>query len=158
MSQPGPQVTAPAAGALRPEAVTGLRGVFRRGGDRLSHQFARYVLVGGVAFIIDFGCLYALTGLAGMHYLVAAAIAFTAGLLTNYCLSRVWVFSRRTIDNGAVEFAIFAAIGLVGLGLNEGILWFFEEIVGIDYLAGKFVSAAVVLFWNFGARKAILFR
>jgi len=121
-------------------------------------QFARYVVVGGVAFVVDFGLLYVLTEFAGIHYLSSAAIAFLCGLFTNYLLSRVWVFDRRTIDNVAMEFAIFAAIGIVGLGLNEGIMWFVAERVHFHYLIAKVISAGIVLMWNFGARKAVLFR
>ena len=143
----------PASEAATPDArLPGTRS------DRLHHQFARYLVAGGVGFVADFSCLYLLTEIAHLHYLVSAAIGFTIGLLVNYAISRFWVFSRRTIDNGAVEFAIFAAIGLVGLGLNEAILWTAQEVLNIHYLIAKLFSTGVVLFWNFGARKILLFR
>ena len=56
-------------------------------------QLARYSLVGGIAFIVDFGlfalCLYALE----WHYLLANLMGLTAGLTLNYALSIRWVFS-----------------------------------------------------------------
>jgi putative flippase GtrA len=52
---------------------------------------------------------------------------------------------------------IFAVIGLVGLGLNEGIIWSFTDLVHFHYLISKIISAIVVFFWNFFARKKILF-
>jgi putative flippase GtrA len=124
----------------------------------LAQQFARYVVVGGLAFGVDFGALYALTEFAGIHYLISAAAAFLLGLLANYFLSRVWVFNQRTVGNVAIEFAVFAVIGLIGLGLNEAILWFAHARLGLHYLVAKLFSAALVLVWNFGARKALLFR
>ena len=126
--------------------------------EGLLQQFARYMVVGGLAFVVDFGMLYVLTEFAGLRYLISAAIAFLFGLLTNYCLSRNWVFHRRTIQNGAIEFAIFSAIGIVGLGLNEAIIWFVREQIHVHYLIGKAISAGTVLIWNFGARKFVLFR
>jgi len=126
--------------------------------ERLLHQFARYLCVGGVAFVVDFGSLYLLTEFAGFHYLVSAAAAFLLGLITNYYLSRAWVFDRRTMENAAAEFAIFSVIGVVGLGLNEAIIWFISDRLHFHYMMAKAVSAAVVLVWNFGARKAVLFR
>jgi putative flippase GtrA len=124
----------------------------------LLHQFARYLVVGGLAFVVDFGSLYLLTEFAGLHYLVSAAVAFLFGLITNYLLSRVWVFDRRTMENAALEFLVFAVIGVVGLGLNEGIIWFVREKIHFHYMVAKAISAGIVLVWNFGARKTILFR
>lgn len=124
----------------------------------LFQQFSRYVVVGGLAFMIDFGSLYTLTEFAGYHYLISAAVAFLLGLLTNYCLCRLWVFDRRTMESAPLEFLIFAVIGIVGLGLNEAIMWFVGEVVHLHYLIGKVISASIVLIWNFGARKLILFR
>jgi putative flippase GtrA len=114
--------------------------------------------VGGFAFLIDFGSLYSLTEFAGYHYLTSAAIAFLLGLLTNYSLCRLWVFDRRTMESASLEFLIFGVIGIVGLGLNELIMWFAGEVIHLHYLVGKVISAGIVLIWNFGARKLILFR
>lgn len=121
------------------------------------HQFLRYVVVGGIAFAVDFGSLYLLTELAGIHYLVSALIAFVLGLIVNYLLSKSWVFDRRSMNDAATEFLVFAAIGVVGLGLNEMILWILSGKMHIHYMAGKAVSAGIVLVWNFGARRRALF-
>ena len=45
--------------------------------DNLLLQLFRYSLVGGLAFVVDYGALVALTELAGLHYLWSAALAFT---------------------------------------------------------------------------------
>jgi putative flippase GtrA len=126
--------------------------------DSARVQFVRYVLVGGVAFLVDFGSLYALGGVLGVHYLVAAALAFLLGLGTNYALSVRWVFPVRRFGNRWAEFGVFGLIGLAGLGLNELIIWQCTESLGLHYLVSKLVSAGLVLFWNFFARKYVLFR
>jgi putative flippase GtrA len=125
---------------------------------RTAHQFARYLVVGGLAFLVDLGTLYLLTEFAGIYYLVSAAVAFLLGLAVNYLLSRTWVFDRRVIGNTGLEFLVFAAIGVVGLGLNEAIIWFLHEPMNFHYLVAKIVSGGIVLLWNFGARKFWLFR
>ena len=124
----------------------------------LLNQFSRYTVVGGLAFVVDIGSLYALTRFAGLYYLVSAAVAFVLGLVANYFLSRVWVFNRRTMGSVAVEMLIFTIIGVVGLGLNEAIIWFVSEKIHLHYLIGKAISTGIVLIWNFGARKFVLFR
>jgi len=125
--------------------------------DKTSTQFLRYIFVGGIAYAVDFGSLYFLTDIIRIHYLISAAAAFILGLITNYILSIFWVFARRTLTNKQMEFLIFAIIGVVGLGLNEGIIWFFTALIHFHYLMSKVVSAIVVFFWNFFARKKILF-
>jgi putative flippase GtrA len=152
-SEPGP-----ATSATPPAVLRNLQTLSFGATGSLLHQFARYLCVGGLAFVVDFASLYLLTEFAGLHYLISAAMAFLFGLITNYFLSRVWVFDRRTMGNAAIEFAVFAAIGVVGLGLNEFIIWSIKEKIHLHYMAAKTVSAGVVLVWNFGARKVMLFR
>jgi putative flippase GtrA len=129
-----------------------------RPADTLRAQAARYLVVGGVAFAVDYALLVLLTELAGVNYLASAVFAFVAGLAVNYVLCTKFVFAGRTLANRGVEFAVFAAIGVVGLGLTELILWCGEEVVGLDYRLAKFFAVAVVLAWNFGVRRALLFR
>ncbi len=129
--------------------------------DEVDHtliQLFRYVFVGGFAFIIDFTSLFLLTDIFGIYYLISAALAFTLGLIANYALSISWVFNKRTMDNAKLEFGLFALIGIVGLALNELFIWFFTDQLLIYYLYSKIISAIIILFWNFFARKIMLFR
>jgi len=121
-------------------------------------QFIRYTVVGGAAFAVDFGSLFALTDGLGLHYLISAAIAFLFGLTVNYRLSVSWVFDLRALADKRAEFAIFGAIGLIGLGFNELFIWFFTEHVHFHYLISKACATILVFLWNFVARKYILFR
>ena len=62
------------------------------------------------------------------------------------------------MSNGSLEFLVFSVIGVVGLGFNEAMMWSMHELLHLHYLTAKVVSAAVVLLWNFAARKLVLFR
>lgn len=126
--------------------------------DQTLIQFFRYTFVGGFAFLLDFGSLYFLTEYLGVYYLLSAAIAFILGLITNYLLSISWVFNNHTLNNKVSEFGIFALIGIVGLGLNEFIIWTFTANLQVYYMFSKIISAVIVLLWNFSARKYVLFK
>lgn len=126
--------------------------------DKTIIQLFRYTFVGGAAFIVDFTSLFILTDFFGVYYLLSAAIAFILGLVANYLLSVRWVFNRRTLENKTFEFGIFTFIGIIGLGLNEVIIWFFTSNMQIYYLYSKIIAAIIILFWNFFARKFALFR
>lgn len=126
--------------------------------DRTHIQFFRYIFVGGAAFIVDFGSLFVLTHYFGVYYLVSATISFVLGLIANYALSINWVFNKRTLGSVWSEFIVFAVIGLIGLGLNDLFIWFFTEYINLYYLVSKIIAAALILFWNFFARKFTLFK
>lgn len=134
------------------------RKLFYGSTDKLLVQFVRYFFVGGFAFVVDFGLLYILTEYAGLHYLLSATLSFIAGLLVNYIISCIWVFSDSKFKNRLVEFLIFAAIGIVGLALNDALIWLFTDCIGTHYMFSKIVAAALVYLWNFFARKYIVFR
>lgn len=126
--------------------------------DKTHIQMFRYLFVGGAAFIVDFLSLFILTDFFGIYYLVSAAIAFILGLIANYFLSISWVFNKRKLKNRHIEFGMFAIIGIIGLGFNEIFIWFFTQDLQIYYLISKIFAAIIILFWNFFARKYILFR
>lgn len=126
--------------------------------DNTRIQLFRYLFVGGAAFIVDLTLLFILTNYLGVYYLISAAIAFILGLIINYFLSVKWVFNRRNLENRTFEFGIFAVIGIIGLGLNEVFIWFFTQDLQIYYLFSKILAAVIILFWNFFARKFMLFR
>lgn len=129
-----------------------------RGAGGKGSEFFRYLLVGGFAFGCDTFTLFSLTRCLKVNYLVSGAVGFLVGTAVNYVLSRSWVFQKRTLRNTPAEVTIFMLIGIVGLGLNEWILWFFQSKLGIYYLYAKGVSGVTVFMWNFGARKVALFR
>jgi putative flippase GtrA len=121
-------------------------------------QLLRYGVVGGIAFVVDYGSLWLLTEVLGWHYLLSAAIAFLLGLTCNYLLSTRWVFGESRLKSPWAEFAAFALIGVVGLGLNELIMWVCTDGLQFHYMVSKVVSTGIVFFWNFLARRFLVFK
>lgn len=131
--------------------------------DNTFIQFFRYLLVGGAATVVDWGSSYIIFRFVfGNKYAVAAnVISFILGLVTNYLISTVWVFDGSKVKNKFAEFLSFAAIGVVGLLLTIGITKLFEiklsDVTDLYQLIGKVVSTAAAFFWNFFARKYLLY-
>jgi putative flippase GtrA len=125
--------------------------------DNIFVQLFRYTFVGGIAFIVDFGLLFILTSYVGFHYQLSAVISFVAGLVANYLMSRIWVFSASDSRPGKFyEFMLFSAVGVIGLCLNSIIIYLFTELVCIYYLFSKIISTIVVFLWNFFGRRYLM--
>ena len=121
-------------------------------------SFIKYLVAGGMGFVIDYSALAICFELLEWHYLLSSAIGFIAGLVFVYISSNKWVFEHRRMGNKAVaEFIIFSVIGLIGLGGTVFFMWLFVDICGIYPLISKFATTAIVLMWNYGTRKMILY-
>ncbi len=120
-------------------------------------QIFRYLVSGGVAFIVDYATLYALTEWGGLHYLLSSSISFLLGLIVTYIFSIFWIFDVRSREKKWEEFLIFAAIGLVGLALTELFMYLFTSLLDLHYLISKIITTILVTIWNFTAKKLMLF-
>ncbi len=130
--------------------------LFRAETENVFIQFFRYIFVGGFAFLADAAVLWFCEMF--MNYMIAAAIAFVVGLTVNYILSVRLVFSgNERIAGKAAEFIIYGIIGAAGLVITEAVMYFFTDICGLYFLLSKIAAAAIVLVWNFAARKKILY-
>lgn len=128
------------------------------GGSKTLRELGRYFAASLVALALDTGTLAFLTSVLSVPYLVSAPIGFMLGLIVVYVLSIYWVFERRDVRSFAAEFGVFLLIGIVGLGVNEGVLYVLTGLFGVFYLVSKVASVVVVFAWNFVARKYLLFR
>ena len=90
--------------------------------------------------------------------MVAATCGFLVGLVFVYISSNKWVFDTRKMKHNRVqEFAVFALIGLIGLGLTNLFMWGLVDGLGVHPLVSKLFTTGAVLIWNYGARKIILY-
>lgn len=121
-------------------------------------SFCKYLIAGGAGFLLDFGTLYLCFNILGMHYLMSSILGFIVGLVFVYISSNKWVFGERQMgDRQVLEFSLFAIIGVVGLGLTVLFMWLFVDTFGVYPLIAKLITTGLVLIWNFGARKYLLY-
>ena len=121
--------------------------------DNTIAQFIRYVFVGGGATVVQWGLLVVLKEFCGMNANIANAIGFIGGLIFNYVISTLWVFDNSAVKNKAAEFTAFALIGVVGLGINQGIIWLFDKTLAERKVFGAEATGGVIPIdlskWNF---------
>lgn len=125
--------------------------------NNVTVQVIRSLVVSVIALIVDFSMLVIFKEVFGIHYLAAAALSFILGVIVNYILSVRWVFAHRKFNNRKAEFVVFVIICATGLGLNLLIIAGLVQLLLLDYRIAKAISTVVVFFWNFIARKKILY-
>ena len=122
----------------------------------LIEQIMKFGIVGVIATIIDFGVLIFLTEVFGLNPVVSATISFIVSLIFNYVASMRYVFRHREGMSREREFAIFVVLSVIGLGINDGLMWLGTNFAGLDYRLVKVGATAIVMVWNFVTRKIFL--
>ncbi len=125
--------------------------------NKLVKQILKFTVVGGFAFLIDYGLLYVLTEFIGIHYLISSIISFTVSVIFNYIMSITWVFDVNK-KQGVKEFIVFIILSVIGLGINELIMYLMVDIIGIHYMISKLFSTGIVMVYNFITRKIFVER
>ena len=123
--------------------------------NKLLMQILKFGVVGGTAFIIDYGIFTILSQLLGVHYLIASIISFSISVIYNYILSIKWVFdvSKKQTTK---EFIIFVILSVIGLGLNSLIMYISVDLMQIHEMISKIIATAIVMVYNFITRKIFI--
>lgn len=122
----------------------------------LLRQIIRFGFVGGSAFVIDYGIMIFLTEVFEINYLVSSAVSFTVSVIYNYILSVKWVFDVSGNRSKTQDFAVFIVLSIIGLGINQLVMWLAVDILGIFYMISKIGATAIVMVYNFITRKLFL--
>ncbi len=133
-----------------------IKKIFVNKTDNTGLQLWRYLTLGSIAILTDYLVLYILHELVHLHYLIAATPAFIIGQLTNYLISKQFIFpnSKHPVK---FELTIFVLIGFICLNMNLVSMWYFTSILHLHYLLSKIISNAIIFLFSFFARKLILF-
>lgn len=123
---------------------------------RLIEQIVKFGLVGFLCFFIDYGFMILLTEVFYINYLVSCAVSFTISVAVNYILSMLYVFQGKENVSKTAEFAVFVVLSVLGLGINQLVMWVTVELLGIFYMIAKIGATAIVMVWNFVTRKIFL--
>ncbi len=123
---------------------------------KLIEQIMKFGIVGGLCSGIDYGLMIFLTEIYKISYLVSSGISFSVSVMVNYTLSLKYVFETDENNNKIVEFFIFIILSLIGLGINQMLMWVCVDKFHVHYMIAKIGVTGMVMVYNFITRKLIL--
>ena len=131
-------------------------------------EIIRFAVSGGVCFLIEFALLVLLRDTCGLDTLAATPIAFTVSVIVNYLFCVKWVFPDAGKQGNKARVAFFIT-SIMGLFLNEGLMWLFRVLFGEDtvvmtvfgftitmYMVNKILATLIVMVWNYITKRYIL--
>jgi putative flippase GtrA len=126
-----------------------------------AERFFKFLVVGTIGFIVDFGTLTFLVEVVGFIPVAANTISFSTAVVSNFTLNRYWTYPDSRSKRRRIQLLQFGMVSIIGLALNNGILLLLHapfdvllDTVGAPpaiggYIPAKMVGTIVVLFWNF---------
>ncbi len=123
---------------------------------QLFKQMMKFGVVGGIAFVIDYTILFVCTDFLGIYYLISSLISFSLSTIFNYIASVTWVFDTDNTKSQTRNFVYFVCFSILGLCLNQLIMWIGVEQLRVYYMITKIIATAIVMVFNFVTRKMFL--
>lgn len=124
--------------------------------EKLIAQIFKFGIVGGIAFIIDFLFLFLFKELLSLPILLSNTLSFIISTIYNYIASTKWVFDTKRDKSNKKKFIIFVVFSIIGLLINNIVMWILTDVIKLYYLLSKIVATAIVMIFNFVTRKIFL--
>ena len=121
---------------------------------KLLVQIFKFVIVGGIATLIDWIIYFICYHFIGIEPLIANIISFTISVIYNFWASIKYVFDVK--GDNKKNFIIFVVFAVIGLGLNEIIIFLLHNKLLWNAMLVKIIATAIVMVFNFVTRKKLL--
>ena len=127
--------------------------------NALLRRLLRFASVGSMGTGLQLVVLASLTGLAGLHYLVATALAVESAIVHNFLWHERWTWSDRgRTDERLRRLVLFnGTTGLVSILGNLLFMWLFVGELSMHPLAGNLASIACCASLNFLLSDRVVF-
>jgi len=103
---------------------------------REARRFVKFLVVGTIGFVVDFGSFNILYRVLGFHPVLAQTISFCLAVTSNFTWNRLWTYPESRSKPIARQFAQFFILNLIA--------WLVRTPIFVA-LSGPFISLAVSL-------------
>ena len=131
--------------------------------NREAARFFKFLVVGGIGFVVDTGTLSLLVLLFHFDPVLAKGIAFALAVLNNFVLNRLWTYPEARSKSLLTQVSLFVAVSCVGLGIALLVFNFVHGLAVqhvnevISLYTAQAASVGVALFWNYAANRFITY-
>ena len=119
-------------------------------------KFIKFGVIGFSGLFVDYGFTFLCKEVLKINKYISNSIGFLLAASSNYYLNRIWTFKSEN-PNIAEEYTTFIIISLIGLVINNLILWQILKRFKINFYFAKAFAIAVVIIRNFLANAFITF-
>lgn len=126
-----------------------------RAGMRRRHnwiQLVKFCAVGASGYVINLSVFTLAFGVAGVHHLVAATLAFAVAVSNNFWWNRHWTFAARD-GRAGFQAARFLAVSAAAFVLAAGLLELLISVADFPEIGAQAVSIAAATPFNFIGNK-----
>ena len=107
----------------------------------------KFGITGLSGMVVDFGTTWLIREKMKWNQYFANTCGFTLAVINNYFINRYWTF--QSSQYWVPEFGRFVLFSVIGLLLNNLLLYLFHEKAGIRFYFSKVMAIGVVFIWNF---------
>ena len=100
-----------------------------------AERFSKFVVVGTIGFVIDFGTLTLLKEAFNVPTLIANTISFSAAVASNFTFNRYWTYPDSRDKKISAQLGQFAIVSIIGLAINNTLLVLSENPFDKEILA-----------------------
>ena len=115
-------------------------------------QLFKFGVVGVSGYVVNLTAFALLSELAGVHYLIAAVVAFVVAVTNNFVWNRAWTF-RGAEGHAGFQAARFLIVSVAALGINLGVLALLVDAAGLSAVPAQALAVAVAMPCNFIGNK-----
>lgn len=120
-------------------------------------KLLKFIAVGFSGMFIDFGTTWILKEKAKINKYLANSSGFILAATSNYFFNRIWTFHSNN-QEVITEYFSFIGISLIGLGINNYIIYLLTEKLKFNFYLSKLFAIGVVTIWNFFMNYLITFK
>jgi len=129
------------------------------------NRFFKFMVVGAIGALLDFGVANLLTHFLGMDLVPAGTISLACAIVSNFIWNRYWTYPDSRSRALAHQLGMFTAVNVAGVAIRIPILHyvepfmlrFFDQGLHMAALNPEFaarnstlaLAVAIVMLWNF---------
>ena len=117
-----------------------------------------YLIVGGLATIVEWAGFWLFSEKLSIEYLLATALAFAISTFANWLFGRLLVFRGKQQQSLLREILSVYLASIVGLLLNLLIMFLLVQLLGAEKMSAKMATTVLVFMYNYLVRKLIIYR